>query len=117
MERKHDHYEVACACDATGLFNLPYIAMLESLGQFNEKGNFTVLSIAVRSILEAGEDDPAFDVNDASISNILMMLLLAAMTHLEMTDVGICGQVQETVELLRDVFPLTVDQIMEGETK
>lgn len=114
MERKEDHYEVACACDATGLFNLPYIAMLESLGKFDERSNFVVLTLAVRSLLEAGDDDPGFEVNEASVSNILTMLMLAAMTHLEMTDVGICGQIRETVDLLRDVIPLTVDQIIEG---
>ena len=117
MEINDEGFQVECLCDGIRLFTEHYSMMLESMDRLDPVSNLTIAVLGGKALTEALSDKPEFDPDDEAFTIIMTMLALSGLTHLEHADVSVCAAVQETVELLRDVIPLSADTLIEKSKK
>lgn len=101
-----------CPCTTVEMFIDPYLANLQALGKFTQKDNAHVIALGVEQVQKIVDGE-----GDMALSEALGLIVLATLSAWRTTveEIPICDRLSAANERVREIVPLTVEDIVEGQ--
>jgi len=101
-----------CPCTTVKMFIDPYLATLQALGKFTQKDNAHVIAVGVEQVQKIVDGE-----GDMALSEALGLIVLATLSdwHMTVEEIPICDRLSAANERVREIVPLTVEDIVEGQ--
>lgn len=101
-----------CPCTTVEMFIDPYLANLQALGKLTQKDNAHVIAVGVEQVQKIVDGE-----GDMPLSEALGLIVLATLSgwHMTVEEIPICERLSAANERVREIVPLTVEDIVEGQ--